>query len=99
MLTTGESLREQTENLFTVLELQWMYFQKNQEGKQIFWSWAKSKYPNTWMLIPLKNRWMPPESVIQAFEEEGFIWGGKWVIYDNMHFEYHPELIEYNFKN
>ena len=70
---------------------------KSQEGKQIFWSWAKSKYPNTWMLIPLKNRWMPPESVIQAFEEEGFIWGGKWVIYDNMHFEYHPELIQYNF--
>ena len=71
---------------------------KSQEGKQIFWSWAKSKYPNTWMLIPLKNRWMPPESVIKIFEEEGFIWGGKWVIYDNMHFEYHPELIQYNFK-
>ena len=72
---------------------------KSQEGKQIFWSWAKSKYPNTWMLIPLKNRWMPPEAVISAFEEEGFIWGGKWVIYDNMHFEYHPELIKYNFKD
>ncbi|MBQ9624309.1 MAG: M15 family metallopeptidase, partial [Treponema sp.] len=25
--------------------------------------------------------------------EEGFIWGGYWVIFDNMHFEYHPELI------
>ncbi len=70
---------------------------KSQGGKQIFWSWAKDKYPETWMLIPLKNRWMPPQSVINAFEEEGFIWGGKWVIYDNMHFEYHPELIEYNF--
>ena len=70
---------------------------KNHGGKQIFWSWAKDKYPNTWMLVPLKNRWMPPESVINAFEEEGFIWGGKWTIYDNMHFEYHPELIEYNF--
>ena len=70
---------------------------KSQGGKQIFWSWAKDKYPDTWMLVPLKNRWMPPESVIKAFEEEGFIWGGKWTIYDNMHFEYHPELIEYNF--
>lgn len=70
---------------------------KSQGGKQIFWSWAKDKYPDTWMLIPLKNRWMPPKSVIKAFEEEGFIWGGKWTIYDNMHFEYHPELIEYNF--
>lgn len=71
---------------------------KSQGGKQIFWSWAKDKYPNTWMLVPLKNRWMPPESVIKIFEEEGFIWGGKWVIYDNMHFEYHPELIEFNFQ-
>ena len=71
---------------------------KSQGGKQIFWSWAKDKYPDTWMLIPLKNRWMPPESVIQIFEEEGFIWGGKWTIYDNMHFEYHPELIEFNFR-
>lgn len=70
---------------------------KSQGGKQIFWSWAADKYPDTWMLVPLKNRWMPPESVIKIFEDEGFIWGGKWVIYDNMHFEYHPELIQYNF--
>jgi hypothetical protein len=26
-------------------------------------------------------------------EEEGFIWGGKWPMYDTMHFEYRPELI------
>ena len=71
---------------------------KSQGGKQIFWSWAKDKYPDTWMLVPLKNRWMPPASVIRVFEEEGFIWGGKWMIYDNMHFEYHPELIEFNFR-
>lgn len=71
---------------------------KSQGGKQIFWSWAKDKYPDTWMLVPLKNRWMPPQSVIEVFEEEGFIWGGKWTIYDNMHFEYHPELIEFNFR-
>ena len=71
---------------------------KVQGKKQIFWSWAKDKYPDTWMLVPLKNRWMPPESVIRIFEDEGFIWGGKWMIYDNMHFEYHPELIEFNFR-
>lgn len=71
---------------------------KKQGGKQIFWNWARSKYPNTWMLVPLKDRWMPPQKVIQIFEEEGFIWGGKWVIYDNMHFEYHPELVEFNLK-
>ena len=70
---------------------------KSQGGKQIFWSWAADKFPKTWMLVPLSNRWMPPDLVIKAFEEEGFIWGGKWVIYDNMHFEYHPELIQYNY--
>ncbi|MDR3191497.1 MAG: M15 family metallopeptidase, partial [Treponema sp.] len=31
-----------------------------------------------------------------AFENEGFIWGGKWGLYDNMHFEYRPELHEIN---
>ena len=45
------------------------------------------------MLIPLKSRWMPPAAVIKAFEDEGFIWGGRWAIWDNMHFEYHPELL------
>ena len=34
----------------------------------------------------------PPAAVIKAFEDEGFIWGGRWAIWDNMHFEYHPEL-------
>jgi hypothetical protein len=34
--------------------------------------------------------------VIKAFEDEGFIWGGKWEQYDNMHFEYRPEMHELN---
>lgn len=61
--------------------------------KAIYWNWTKQSYPDTWMKIPLKGRWMPPQKVIDIFEEEGFIWGGKWAIWDNMHFEYHPELI------
>ncbi|MBR1910746.1 MAG: M15 family metallopeptidase [Treponema sp.] len=67
----------------------------SQHGKQIFWGWAKEKYPNSWMLLPLEQRWMPPVQVIRIFEEEGFIWGGKWAIYDNMHFEYRPELLQF----
>ncbi|MCQ2592940.1 MAG: M15 family metallopeptidase [Treponema sp.] len=66
---------------------------KSYGGKQVYWSWAKDLNPDTWMLTPLKNRWMPPQSVIEIFEKEGFIWGGKWTIWDNMHFEYHPELL------
>lgn len=65
---------------------------KRLNGKAIFWSWTKDKDPKNWMRTPLKDRWMPPLSVIKIFEKEGFIWGGKWIIFDNMHFEYHPEL-------
>ena len=62
---------------------------------EIFWSWARDKNPDGWMLTPLSRRWTPPQAVIDIFEDEGFIWGGKWAIWDNMHFEYHPELILY----
>lgn len=34
-----------------------------------------------------------PADVVEAFEAEGFIWGGKWAAFDLMHFEYRPELI------
>lgn len=69
---------------------------KSYGGKDIYWSWAKDRDPENWMLTPLSRRWMPPQSVIKIFEEEGFIWGGKWGIWDNMHFEYHPELIYFS---
>lgn len=64
-------------------------------GKEIFWSWTKDKKPTTWMLTPLSARWTPPQKVIDFFEEEGFIWGGNWIIFDNMHFEYHPEILKH----
>lgn len=34
-----------------------------------------------------------PQEIVDAFEAEGFIWGGKWSAFDFMHFEYRPELI------
>ena len=63
--------------------------------KSIYWLWERGRNKD-WMLVPLENRWKPPEMVIKAFEQEGFIWGGKWPLYDNMHFEYRPELHEFN---
>lgn len=63
--------------------------------KNIYWGWRRDIDPDNWMLLPLDRRWIPPLAVINIFEEEGFIWGGKWIIWDNMHFEYHPELVLY----
>lgn len=65
---------------------------KNYRNKKIYWYWEASKN-NEWMKIPPHKRWAPPEAVIAIFEKEGFIWGGKWDLWDNMHFEYRPELI------
>ena len=62
-------------------------------NKSIYWQWEQRRNRD-WMLIPLEERWNPPDPVIKAFEREGFIWGGKWPFYDNMHFEYRPELHE-----
>jgi hypothetical protein len=64
-------------------------------NRAVYWLWERARNPD-WMLIPLENRWSPPEELIRAFENEGFIWGGKWGFYDNMHFEYRPELHEIN---
>ncbi len=69
---------------------------KKRGNKEIFWSWTKENVGDKWIMTKLSARWMPPKKVIKAFESEGFIWGGKWVIWDNMHFEYRPELIKYN---
>ncbi len=34
-----------------------------------------------------------PLEIIQAFERNGLIWGGKWAHYDLMNFEYRPEIL------
>jgi hypothetical protein len=60
--------------------------------KNIYWNWI-TYWNDKWMLIPLERRWMPPAKVVETFEDEGFVWGGKWLLWDNMHFEYRPELL------
>jgi hypothetical protein len=52
-----------------------------------YWEWAKPKHPVRWA-----NR--IPQAIVEAFEAEGFIWGGRWYHYDTMHFEYRPELLD-----
>ena len=68
---------------------------KNLHGKQSYWAWARDKFGEDWVTLPFDMRWFPPEKVIKIFESEGFIWGGKWNIWDTMHFEYRPELLLY----
>jgi hypothetical protein len=51
-----------------------------------YWRWEKSP--------PLRWRNRIPQAIVDAFEAEGFIWGGRWYHYDTMHFEYRPELLE-----
>jgi hypothetical protein len=51
-----------------------------------------------WRNLPRGTNLLPkrqafPQSVVAAFEAEGFIWGGKWSEFDLMHFEYRPELV------
>ncbi|MCL2270610.1 MAG: M15 family metallopeptidase [Treponema sp.] len=67
---------------------------KRLAGKSIYWLWEQERNKD-WMLVPLEKRWNPPDMVINIFEKEGFIWGGRWPFYDNMHFEYRPELLEF----
>lgn len=34
-----------------------------------------------------------PKELIEAFEKNNFVWGGKWSHFDILHFEYRPEII------
>ena len=72
----------------------------NWRKKKVYWAWERSANKN-WFMVPKSSRWCPPDSIIAIFENEGFIWGGKWDLWDNMHFEYRPELLKLHeeFKN
>ncbi|MDR2784731.1 MAG: M15 family metallopeptidase [Treponema sp.] len=65
---------------------------KVQPGMETYWQWTAAKGID-WRSIPAEKRQNPPVAAIRAFEEQGFIWGGRWARYDTMHFEYHPELL------
>lgn len=61
-------------------------------GRHAYWRWAMEKEPD-WWAVPYARRWMVPTAVVEAFERHGFIWGGKWLFFDTMHFEYRPEVL------
>jgi hypothetical protein len=55
-----------------------------------YWQWACHCTDES-NDVKYKNR--IPQGIIDIFEKNGFIWGGKWYHYDTMHFEYRPELL------
>ncbi|MDR0447520.1 MAG: M15 family metallopeptidase [Treponema sp.] len=70
---------------------------KDLNGLATYWQWTADKEKDfEWYMVPYNRRWHPPPSVIQIFERYGFCWGGKWALYDTMHFEYRPEILLLN---
>jgi hypothetical protein len=61
-------------------------------GRHTYWRWA---LPQTeeFYAIPYEQRWMVPQKIVEIFEKQGFVWGGKWFYFDTMHFEYRPEIL------
>lgn len=52
-----------------------------------------SYFSGTHRSEPYRYRNNVPAFLVDIFEKNGFIWGGRWRSYDAMHFEYRPELI------
>jgi hypothetical protein len=61
-------------------------------GRETYWLWTQ-RHKADWWNVPYRSRYHPPPAVVKAFEKYGFIWGGKWLFYDTMHFEYRPEIL------
>ncbi len=61
------------------------------EGRYGYWRWAKDAGIEEWWELPFERRWEVPQPVVDAFEAQEFIWGGKWLSFDPIHFEYRPE--------
>jgi hypothetical protein len=54
-----------------------------------YWRWQKS--PTAASILTLRRSY--PREIVKIFEDQGFIWGGKWSHYDFMHFEYRAGLL------
>ncbi len=54
--------------------------------KRDYWKWSSEKAG--------KERVSDyPKELVEAFEKNNFVWGGKWGHFDILHFEYRPEII------
>lgn len=54
--------------------------------KRDYWKWSSEKAG--------KERLSDyPKELVETFEKNNFVWGGKWGHFDILHFEYRPEII------
>ena len=67
----------------------------NPRHRETYWLWARAR-DKEWYTRPLSRRHMPPESFVEIFEKHGYVWGGKWLFYDTIHFEYRPDVLLFN---
>lgn len=54
--------------------------------KRDYWKWTSREEGEKRLLAY-------PREIVEVFEKNYFIWGGKWGHFDILHFEYRPELI------
>jgi hypothetical protein len=71
------------------------FIAKSWGGRPYYWRSIMNADEN-WFELPYEKRWMVPLPLVEVFEKHGFIWGGKWLYFDTVHFEYRPELLALN---
>ena len=54
--------------------------------KRDYWQWASREEGQ-------KRLSSYPDEIVELFEKNNFIWGGKWGHFDILHFEFRPEII------
>ncbi|MEA4849161.1 MAG: M15 family metallopeptidase [Clostridiaceae bacterium] len=54
--------------------------------KRDYWQWASREEGQ-------KRLSSYPDEIVELFEKNNFIWGGKWGHFDILHFEYRPEIL------
>lgn len=61
------------------------------KNKFIYWYWA-IPFVDEWWKIKENEKFQIPKELIEIFESHFFYWGGRWYMFDIMHFEYKPEI-------
>ncbi|MCM8709619.1 M15 family metallopeptidase [Clostridium sp. SYSU_GA19001] len=54
--------------------------------KRDYWRWTSPEQGRKRLLSY-------PKDIVEIFEKNNFVWGGKWNHFDILHFEYRPEII------